>query len=119
MTNVKVEVVCGGKFTAIRGSAGSAGTDLYARAVIWDCVHGVWVVPLGVRMEIPDGYYGDLRARSGIYRSGAWLANGCGVVDSDYRGEITAVFYGDRVISSGAARGQGSIPVRPLRGRSG
>ena len=101
MMNVKVHVVTGGKFTGFYGSAGSAGIDLYARDVLWDCEHGVWLVPLGVRMEIPEGYYGDLRARSGIYRRGAWLANGCGVVDSDYRGEIVAVFYGERPCEPG------------------
>lgn len=101
MTKLKVQVVDGGKFPVMQGSAGAAGIDLYARLVTWDSGHGVWIVPLGVRVHIPSGCFGDLRARSGIYRSGAWLANGCGVIDSDYRGEVTAVFYGDKPCEPG------------------
>lgn len=35
----------------------------------------------------------DLRARSSIYKTGLVLANGCGTVDEDYRGELKAIFY--------------------------
>lgn len=46
-------------------------------------------VPTGVFMEIPLGYEGQIRARSGMsYKHGICMANGVGTIDSDYRGEI-------------------------------
>lgn len=46
----------------------------------------------GLSLVLPDGFVGDLRARSSIHKLGLYLANGAGVIDSDYRGEIIAVY---------------------------
>lgn len=46
----------------------------------------------GIAMEIPEGHVGLLFPRSSVYKSGAMLANGVGVIDSDYRGEVCAIF---------------------------
>lgn len=46
-------------------------------------------VPTGVFLEIPFGYEGQIRARSGMsLKHGICMANGVGTIDSDYRGEI-------------------------------
>lgn len=45
-------------------------------------------VPTGYAWEIPKGYVGLLTLRSSRARSGLILANGCGIIDSDYRGEV-------------------------------
>lgn len=46
-------------------------------------------VPTGLFMEIPMGYEGQIRARSGMsFKHGICMANGVGTIDSDYRGEI-------------------------------
>lgn len=46
-------------------------------------------IPTGLFMEIPLGYEGQIRARSGIsFKHGICMANGVGTIDSDYRGEI-------------------------------
>jgi dUTP pyrophosphatase len=43
----------------------------------------------GLVMEIPDGYEGQVRPRSGLaLRHGLTLANAPGTIDSDYRGEL-------------------------------
>ncbi|MDO5491228.1 MAG: dUTP diphosphatase [Bacillota bacterium] len=67
------------------------------------------LIPTGLFMEIPPGYEGQLRARSGLaIRSGIGLVNGIGTVDSDYRGEVMAalinlgdedffIYDGDRI----------------------
>lgn len=48
----------------------------------------------GIRMEIPDGYAGFVFARSGLAcKFGVAPANKVGVIDSDYRGEITVVLF--------------------------
>lgn len=47
---------------------------------------------LGVAVEIPPGYVGLVFPRSSCYKLGHDLTNSVGVIDSDYRGEIMAVF---------------------------
>lgn len=81
----------------VRGSEHSAAWDLCATRVVkeLDTPDGMprVTVHTGLAVEIPEGWYGDLRARSSVCHTGLILANGCGVIDSDYRGEIKAVFY--------------------------
>lgn len=50
------------------------------------------VVKTGVSVKIPDGYIGLLVSRSSIHKTGLQLANGVGVIDSDYTGELMFVF---------------------------
>ena len=46
-------------------------------------------IPAGIILEIPPGYEGQVRARSGLAaRAGLALTNGVGTIDSDYRGEV-------------------------------
>ena len=47
-------------------------------------------------MEIPNGYFGAIFARSGLAtKEGLRPANCCGVVDQDYRGEIIVALHND------------------------
>ena len=70
---------------------GSAGLDLPA-AVTAEVVlepGARALVPTGVAVEIPPGYEGQVRPRSGLaVRHGVTVANAPGTIDSDYRGEI-------------------------------
>lgn len=46
-------------------------------------------VPTGLVLEIPCGYEGQVRPRSGLAaRAGITLTNCIGTIDSDYRGEV-------------------------------
>jgi dUTP pyrophosphatase len=62
-------------------------------------------VPTGLHLEIPVGYVGLLFLRSGAAKEGLSLANGVGVIDSDYRGEVGVMVYNrskeDIVINNG------------------
>ena len=50
------------------------------------------LVPTGLAVEIPPGYEGQVRPRSGLaLRSGVTLLNAPGTIDSDYRGEVGVV----------------------------
>jgi dUTP pyrophosphatase len=50
------------------------------------------LVPTGLTLEIPAGFQGEVRARSGLaLRKGLCLANGVGTIDSDYRGEVGVI----------------------------
>jgi len=51
-------------------------------------------IPTGIALEVPRGCAGLIYARSGMAcKQGLAPANKVGVVDSDYRGEITVVLY--------------------------
>jgi dUTP pyrophosphatase len=69
-------------------SAGSSGYDLRA-AVAEDLVlapGGRCLVPTGLVLEIPGGWEGQVRPRSGLaLRSGITVPNAPGTIDSDYR----------------------------------
>jgi dUTP pyrophosphatase len=74
--------------TPTRGTPGSAGLDLYSDQ---DALVSSWAsvtVGTGIAVEIPEGYVGLLFLRSSIGKAGVALANGVGVIDSDYRGEL-------------------------------
>jgi dUTP pyrophosphatase len=46
-------------------------------------------IPTGLMVEIPEGFEGQIRARSGLaFKAGLSLTNGIGTIDSDYRGEV-------------------------------
>jgi dUTP pyrophosphatase len=50
------------------------------------------LVPTGLFMELPQGYEGQVRPRSGLaIRQGITCLNSPGTIDSDYRGEIKIV----------------------------
>ena len=66
-----------------------AGLDLYAAETVQIAPRVVTLVPTGIAVAIPDGYFGLLAARSSLATKKAMtLANGVGIIDSDYRGEI-------------------------------
>lgn len=70
---------------------GAAGMDLKAylqeSVVLAPGERGL--IPTGISLEIPRGWEGQVRARSGLaVKFGIGLVNGVGTIDSDYRGEI-------------------------------
>ena len=51
----------------------------------------------GIAVEIPEGYVGLIFSRSSISKYNLQLANGVGVIDSGYRGEIKIRFKIEKV----------------------
>jgi dUTP pyrophosphatase len=74
-----------------------AGADLSSTSVEEKTVNGrkAFVYNLGIAVEIPEGHVGLIFPRSSICKTGATLANSVGVIDSNYRGELKAVFYAE------------------------
>lgn len=70
-------------------TSGAAGLDLYASEGVVIPAHGAMPVPLGIAVEIPSGFEGQIRPRSGLARAG--YVGVFGTIDSDYRGEILAL----------------------------
>jgi dUTP pyrophosphatase len=75
-------------------SGGSSGMDLYA-AVDEDIVidpGGFRLIPTGIHLQLPAGYEGQVRPRSGLAaKYGVTVLNTPGTIDSDYRGEIKII----------------------------
>jgi dUTP pyrophosphatase len=72
---------------------GAAGMDL--RAAVDDGAPMVLapgqraLVPTGLIFEIPEGFEGQIRPRSGLaFKNGITCLNTPGTIDSDYRGEV-------------------------------
>ncbi|TVR78662.1 MAG: dUTP diphosphatase [Chitinophagaceae bacterium] len=73
---------------------GSAGLDL--RACINEKIELLplqrTLIPVGLKIELPDGYEAQIRPRSGLaLKKGITLLNSPGTIDSDYRGEIKVI----------------------------
>ncbi|MCL4304458.1 dUTP diphosphatase [bacterium] len=71
-------------------SSGAAGLDLAlaGQSVTIEPRQRV-LLPTGICVAIPDGFEGQVRLRSGFARrSGCFMPNAPGTIDSDYRGEI-------------------------------
>lgn len=68
-----------------------AGFDLYAAEVEIN-EYGQIICHTGIAVEIPDGYVGLVFPRSSICNTSMTMLNCVGVIDSGYRGEITARF---------------------------
>ena len=81
-----------------RGHYGDAGFDLYAcldKPVTIQAGHTV-KIPTGISVEVPDGYFGAIFARSGLAtKQGLRPANCVGVCDAPYRGEYIVAIHND------------------------
>ena len=81
-----------------RGSAYAAGYDLFAdvNESVEIQPHETKMIGTGLAMEIPEGYFGGIFARSGLSsKEGLRPANCVGVVDADYRGEVKVALHND------------------------
>ena len=78
-------------FVPIKAHATDAGFDLYATSKTIDENRNV-VYGCGLAFEIPEGYMGLVFPRSSNARTQLVLSNSVGVIDSGYRGEVTAKF---------------------------
>jgi len=82
-----------------RGSAFSAGLDIYAIEELRLESKQRCLARTGLSVAIPEGFYGRVAPRSGLA-----VKNGldvlAGVIDSDYRGELCCALYnsGDETI---------------------
>lgn len=74
-----------------RKTTGAAGFDL--TAVSMEVSATMIKYDTGIAVEIPPGYVGLASPRSSICRVGLLQANSVGVIDSDFRGSISLVFY--------------------------
>lgn len=95
----------------MHATVGSSGVDL--RANLEQDLHieplARVIVPTGLFIEIPQGFEGQVRSRSGLtLNKGLVVANSPGTIDSDYTGELKvimlnlsherlSILHGDRI----------------------
>lgn len=111
---IKIKKLRKGALIPHLATTGSAACDLYALLdePITLQPHQRFTVPTGIAIALPSSdCVAIVCARSGLaYKRGLALANGIGVIDSDYRGEIfVAVINNDTVpqtIENGERIGQ-------------
>ena len=79
-----------------RATPHSAGLDLRANLEKDNRADGILLapgerrlIPTGLKIDIPHGYEGQIRPRSGLaFKHGISILNSPGTIDSDYRGEV-------------------------------
>lgn len=96
MNAIRVKILREGAKLPTYGTLSAAGADLYAwleQSVVIEPGKTAFI-PTGIALEVPEGCAGLIYARSGLScKQGLAPANKVGVVDSDYRGEITVALH--------------------------
>jgi len=74
----------------------------------------------GLAVEIPPGYVGIVASRSGQTKRGLVVANGIGVIDAGYRGELCVMLHNDSVHTVSVFPGEKVaqllvVPAPPVR----
>jgi dUTP pyrophosphatase len=72
-----------------RKREGDAGLDLYCAEEFEINPNEIKIVGTGIAIEIPKGYFGLIKDRSGLATNGLHVL--AGVIDENYRGEIKVV----------------------------
>ena len=65
-----------------------AGFDLTAVSVEEDRKRNIVTYHTGIAVSLPEGYFGLLCPRSSVYKHQLQLANGLGIIDQGYHGEL-------------------------------
>lgn len=82
-----------------RMSEKASGLDLFAHFLHEEhegmiLPHSREVVGTGVAVQLPEGYEGQIRSRSGMAaKQGVFVLNSPGTIDEDYRGELLVILY--------------------------
>lgn len=90
--NIKV-VLDKGAYMPTKAHKADAGFDLFAPEDYRLHAHGSVIIDTGVHIEIPAGYVGFIKSKSGLNVKRSIRAEG--VIDSGYTGSIVAKLYND------------------------
>lgn len=94
MITVKVSRIRPDAILPWKATSESAGYDLYS-CLQEDLIippSCTVLIPTGIVMEIPAGYEGQIRPRSGmVLKQNFFIPNSPGTIDADYRGEIQII----------------------------
>jgi dUTP pyrophosphatase len=88
--NIKIKKLHPNAIIPEYAKIGDAGLDLTAVDFEVTGLHITYKT--GLAIAIPEGFVGLLFPRSSVYKTGQYLTNSVGVIDSGYRGEIMLKF---------------------------
>ena len=88
---MKIKLIENGKMP-VRMTGGACAFDCWARA--YDPIPEFRQIRywLGFSLEVPEGFAALMLPRSSICRTSMRLSNSIGLIDRDFRGEVSAVF---------------------------
>ena len=96
MVDVKVKRLTSTATIPTKGSEGAAAFDLYADDSIAIWGNSTVKIPTNIAIQIPEGYFGGIYARSGLaMNSGLRPATCVSVIDSDFRGNVIVPLHND------------------------
>ncbi|MHA1390318.1 MAG: dUTP diphosphatase, partial [Candidatus Thorarchaeota archaeon] len=97
--------------------AGDVAFDLYS-VIDYEIKPGErYAVPTGIAVEIPVGYEGQVRPRSGLaLKEGLTVLNTPGTIDSGYRGEVKTIIInqGDTAFKISKGMRISQLAIRPV-----
>lgn len=78
----------------LKATSAAAGLDIYSFGGSTLLKSGeTKLISTGIAVEIPEGYEGQIRSRSGLASQGVFVLNSPGTIDSDYRGEVKVLLH--------------------------
>ena len=96
---------------------GDVAFDLYS-VIEYDLKPGErFAVPTGIALEIPIGYEGEVRPRSGLaLKEGITVLNTPGTIDSGYRGEVKTIMinHSDKPFQITKGMRISQLAIRPV-----
>lgn len=87
--DIKVKLLNPAAKVPAKAHHGDAGWDIYASEAAEVGPGETRIIKTGIALEIPSGWYGQIKSRSGLGAKGLIVT--AGVVDSGYRGEVGVV----------------------------
>ena len=88
---VKIKVLEGGKMPT-KSTEGAAAYDCYANETV-EVGYNPVLIGLGFALELPEGYHAEIVPRSSVgLKTNLRQPNCVGIIDSDYRGEVKAMY---------------------------
>lgn len=90
---MEIDTVCAAGMFPVRAHEHDAGADLRASESAFIGSGRFAKVSTGVRVSIPKGCVGLLAARSSLCKRGLLMANGVGIIDAGFTGEIKVPLF--------------------------
>ena len=119
MLAVRVKRISPDAVIPTMGHPGDAAFDLYSVADIELKPGERAAVPTGLIVEIPPGFEGQIRPRSGLaLKDGVTVLNSPGTIDSGYRGEVktTIINLGQEIFRIEKGMRISQLAIRPVPG---
>lgn len=89
---VLIELVHENAKMPVKKTDGSSGYDIFSCVDISVGGNQWKLIPCGFKIQVPPGFEAQIRSRSGLaLNNGAFVLNGVGTIDSDYRGEVGVI----------------------------